>query len=67
VAGLKVNIAIAYSDKIDLTELLSAVSNVQAIARQGQAAKVALPSHGTYPQLYAPINPLNSFYFFLVA
>jgi TldD protein len=50
----------AYSDKIDLTELLSAVSNVQAIARQGQAAKVALPSHGTYPQLYAPINPLNS-------
>ncbi|MBT3813667.1 MAG: metalloprotease TldD [Gammaproteobacteria bacterium] len=50
----------AYSDKIDLTELLSAVSNVQAIARQGQAATIALPSHGTYPQLYAPINPLNS-------
>lgn len=50
----------AYSDKINLTELLSAVSNVQAIARQGQTAKVTLPSHGTYPQLYAPINPLNS-------
>ena len=50
----------AYSDKIDLTELLSAVSNVQAIARQGQTAKVALPSHSIYPQLYAPINPLNS-------
>jgi hypothetical protein len=30
------------------------------LQRQGQAAKVALPSHGTYPQLYAPINPLNS-------
>ena len=50
----------AYSDKVDLTELLSAVSNVQAIARQGQTAKVALPSQSTYPQLYAPINPLNS-------
>lgn len=50
----------AYSDKIDLTELLSAVKNVQAIARQGQTAKIALPSHASYPQLYAPINPLNS-------
>ena len=33
---------------------------MQAIARQSQIAKVALPSHKTYPQLYAPINPLNS-------
>lgn len=50
----------AYSDKIDLTELLSAVSNVQAIARQGQTARLALPSHNAYPQLYAPANPLKS-------
>ncbi|RLA24468.1 MAG: metalloprotease TldD, partial [Gammaproteobacteria bacterium] len=50
----------AYSDKIDLSELLTAVNNVQAIARQGQAVKIALPSSTTYPQLYAPINPLSS-------
>ncbi len=50
----------AYSDKIDLSELLSAVKNVQAIARQGQTAKVALPAHTHVPQLYAPINPLSS-------
>lgn len=50
----------AYSDKIDLAGLLVAVNNVRAIARQGQTAKVALPTYNTYPQLYTPVNPLNS-------
>ncbi|OQK17093.1 metalloprotease TldD [Methyloprofundus sedimenti] len=50
----------AYSDKIDLTELLAAVNNVQAIARQGQTANVPMPAHKSYPQLYTPINPLSS-------
>lgn len=51
----------AYSDKINLAELLSAVNNVQAIARQGQTATIAMPASNNYPQLYAPINPLSSF------
>ncbi len=50
----------AYSDKIDLNELLAAVNNVQAIARQGQTANVPMPSHKMFPQLYTPNNPLNS-------
>ncbi|TXL13802.1 metalloprotease TldD [Methylococcaceae bacterium HT4] len=50
----------AYSDKIDLPVLLSAVKNVQAIARQGQTAKTSLPGRTPYPALYAPINPLSS-------
>jgi len=50
----------AYSDKIDLAELLAAVNNVQAIARQGQTANVPMPSHKIFPQLYTPDNPLNS-------
>jgi len=50
----------AYSDKIDLAELLAAVNNVQAIARQGQTANVPMPSHKMFPQLYTPNNPLNS-------
>ncbi len=50
----------AYSDKIELSELLTAAKNVKAIARQGQDAKVALPTTKAYPQLYATVNPLNS-------
>ncbi len=50
----------AYSDKIELDELLTAAKNVRAIARQGQNVKVALPTSKTYPQLYAAANPLNS-------
>jgi len=52
---------LAYSDKIELTELLRAAKNVKAIARQGQQAQVAMsPVTGTYKQLYAPLNPLRS-------
>ncbi len=50
----------AYSDKIEISELLAATKNVKAIARQGQNATVALPSLSSYPQLYTPVNPLNS-------
>ncbi len=50
----------AYSDKIEVAELLAATKNVKAIARQGQSAKIALPSKITYPQLYNPVNPLSS-------
>ena len=50
----------AYSDKIEASELLAATKNVKAIARQGQNAKIALPSRITYPQLYKPVNPLSS-------
>ena len=50
----------AYSDKIEVAELLAATKNVKAIARQGQSAKIALPSKITYPQLYKPVNPLSS-------
>lgn len=52
---------LAYSDKIELAELLTAAKNVRAIARQGQNAKVAMtPKTGVIKQLYAPLNPLRS-------
>ncbi|SHE21876.1 metalloprotease TldD [methanotrophic endosymbiont of Bathymodiolus puteoserpentis (Logatchev)] len=52
---------LAYSDKIELAELLTAAKNVLAIARQGQNAKVAMtPKTGVIKQLYAPLNPLRS-------
>jgi len=51
----------AYSDKIELAELMSAAKSVRAIARHGQQVKVAVsPKVPAYAQLYAPLNPLNS-------
>lgn len=51
---------LAYSDKIEIAELLTATKNVKAIARQGQSASIALPASPDYPQLYQPVNPLKS-------
>ncbi|NOQ13720.1 MAG: metalloprotease TldD [Methyloprofundus sp.] len=51
---------LAYSDKIEIAELLTATKNVKAIARQGQNVSIALPSKPSYSPLYRPVNPLNS-------
>ncbi|NOQ63972.1 MAG: metalloprotease TldD [Methyloprofundus sp.] len=51
---------LAYSDKIELNELLTATKNVKAIARQGQSAKVALSAAVHPTPLYPSVNPLNS-------
>ncbi len=51
---------LAYSDKIEISELLAATKNVKAIARQGQNAKIALPSRPSYSPLYSSVNPLSS-------
>jgi len=51
----------AYSDKIELAELVSAAKSVRAIARQGQQARVAVsPKVPAYSALYEPLNPLQS-------
>lgn len=51
---------LAYSDKIEIAELISATKNVKAIARQGQSATVAQSATTPYPHLYKPLNPLKS-------
>jgi TldD protein len=50
----------AYSDRIELPILLEAANNVKAIVRQGQQAQHKIQAVKTWPQLYQPINPLNS-------
>ncbi|NOR79856.1 MAG: metalloprotease TldD [Methyloprofundus sp.] len=50
----------AYSDKIEIAELLAATKNVKAIARQGQDISIALPAKSSYSPLYKPVNPLSS-------
>lgn len=50
----------AYSDRIELSVLLEAASNVKAIARQGQNAQNKLEKKTTWPSYYEPINPLKS-------
>jgi TldD protein len=50
----------AYSDRIELPILLEAANNVKAIVRQGQQAQHKIQAVKTWPQLYKPINPLNS-------
>ncbi|PPD31088.1 MAG: metalloprotease TldD [Methylomonas sp.] len=50
----------AYSDRIELPILLEAANNVKAIVRQGQQAQHKIQSASTWPQLYQPLNPLNS-------
>lgn len=51
---------LAYSDKIEIAELLAATKNVKAIARQGQNVSIALPSKLSYSPLYQTVNPLRS-------
>jgi TldD protein len=50
----------AYSDRIELSVLLEAASNVKAIARQGQNAQNKLEIKTAWPSYYEPINPLKS-------
>lgn len=50
----------AYSDRIELPILLEAANNVKAIVRQGQQAQHKIQTAKTWPQLYQPLNPLNS-------
>ncbi|MFA6052589.1 MAG: metalloprotease TldD [Methylobacter sp.] len=50
----------AYSDRIELPVLLEAANNVKAIVRQGQEARVGLSKAASWPQYYAPLNPLKS-------
>ncbi len=50
----------AYSDRIELSVLLEAASNVKAIARQGQNAQNKLENKTAWPSFYEPINPLKS-------
>lgn len=50
----------AYSDRLELPVLLEAARNVKAIARQGQQASVGMVKAGSWPQYYAPLNPLKS-------
>ncbi len=50
----------AYSDRIELSVLLEAASNVKAIARQGQNAQNKLEKKTAWPSFYEPINPLKS-------
>ncbi len=51
----------AYSDRIELTELLTAANNVRAITRHGQNAQVKIghPRSG-WQQYYSVANPLKS-------
>ena len=58
VAGEKTGFA--YSDRIELPELLKAANNVKAIVRQGQDAQVGLVKAANWPQYYPVTNPLKS-------
>ena len=50
----------AYTDELILPQLLNAADAARAIARAGQSGRQAIASRGDVPQLYAPINPLES-------
>jgi TldD protein len=50
----------AYTDSLDLTRLLDAAGAARAIAQAGQHGSRAVAGGGAPPQLYAPINPLES-------
>jgi TldD protein len=58
VAGEKTGFA--YSDRIELAELLKAANNVKAIVRQGQDAQIGLVKAANWPQYYPVTNPLKS-------
>jgi len=50
----------AYTDDLILPQLLNAADAARAIAHAGQSGRQAIASRGDLPQLYAPINPLES-------
>lgn len=50
----------AYTDDLVLPQLLNAADAARAIARAGQSGTQAIRSRAGVPQLYAPINPLES-------
>ena len=50
----------AYTDDLILPQLLNAADAARAIAHAGQNAGRAIASRSDVPQLYAPINPLES-------
>jgi TldD protein len=58
VAGEKTGFA--YSDEIALPALLEAAKNARAIAGGGRSGALALGGTQARPQLYAPIDPLQS-------
>ncbi|MGR8933085.1 MAG: metalloprotease TldD [Gammaproteobacteria bacterium] len=58
VAGEKTGFA--YSEQLDLPLLLEAADSARAIIRQHQNAFVKVHSARPWPQLYAPLNPLQS-------
>lgn len=50
----------AYSDRIELSELLKAANNVKAIARQGQDVQRTIEKRNSRINYYQPIDPLQS-------
>jgi len=50
----------AYTDDLILPQLLHAADAARAIANAGQTGRQAIASRSDLPQLYAPINPLDS-------
>ncbi len=58
VAGDKTGFA--YTEDLDLPRLLEAAGTARAIAQAGQSGRQAIASRRDLPQLYAPINPLDS-------
>lgn len=50
----------AFSDRLELPVLLEAANNVKAITRQGQEARTGIVKPTSWPQYYAPIDPLKS-------
>lgn len=50
----------AYSDRIELSELLKAANNVKAIARQGGNAQRDVANKAHWPEYYQSTNPLKS-------
>jgi TldD protein len=50
----------AYTDSLLLPQLLNAADAARAIAHAGQSGRQGIATRGDLPQLYAPINPLES-------
>lgn len=50
----------AYTDDLVLPQLMDAAGAARAIARAGQSGSQAIASRSDLPQLYAPINPLET-------
>ncbi len=50
----------AYTEDLNLKNLLEAADSARAISRAGQSGRVAVNHHPDYPILYPPLNPLES-------